>query len=53
MIIALTLLLGNVLWNGSIAKGSDFEGEADNPTDKKKKMYTSHTDFLKALYERA
>ena len=52
MIIALTLLLGNVLWNGSIAKGSDFEGEADNPADKKKK-YTSQTDFLKALYKRA
>ena len=30
----LTLLLGNVLWNGSIEKGSDFEGEDDKPTIK-------------------
>ena len=33
--LQLTLLLGNVLWKGSIAKGSDFAGEDDKPSKSK------------------
>lgn len=37
----LTLLLGNVLWKGSMAKGSDFAGEDDKPAGKTSKKVKS------------
>jgi len=46
--MTLTLLLGNVLWKGSMAKGSDFAGEDDNPAGQTiKKSQLKNASFIK------